>query len=273
MRLNTQKSFTKLSNYNCLYIYKCSYLYILIQDYKSWSKFKLWAFIKKQTFNLENPLEKQLAKINSFYEVLNKVENELWEILYSASYYDKSKWVSDFTLDWWEDQWSFQILYDYEAEHDYKLWKDCFIVSYSEYQYWKHIQWLEDWDEDNVYWCYSKNEFNLLMQIYFWVYQEELKNKLEEKDKNWEYEEIKDILKEWNWKKKYKEYSEFEKDYLSKPEVQEYLKLELIKKDTSWAFEWLEIEKIYDKDWSEEKQRKYIDEINKEFGGEVVVEE
>jgi len=72
-----------------------------------------------------------------------------------------------------------------------------------------------------------------------------LKNKLEEKEKKWELEK----------------------------NSEEYLKLKLMRKDISWAFEWIEIEKIYDKDWSEEKQRKYIDEINKEFGEEVVVEE
>jgi hypothetical protein len=229
-------------------------------------------YFKKQTFNLQDPLEKQLARISSFYEILNWIEDDEWVVLYSTSYYDKSMRVSDFTLDGLEDQWEFQILYDYEDEHDYKLWKDCIIASYSEYQYWKHIQWLELWDKLNMYWCYSKNEFHLLMQIYFWVYEEEeYKKELERNEREWKFEEIKEWLK--NWSKNYKEYRDFEKEYLSKSEVKEYLKLELMKKDTTWAFEWLEIEKIYDKNWSEEKQQKYIKQINEEFWKEVIVEE
>jgi hypothetical protein len=46
-----------------------------------------------------------------------------------------------------------------------------------------------------------------------------------------------------------------------------------MKKDITWAFEWLEIEKIYDKNWSKEKQQKYIKQINEEFWEEVIVEE
>jgi uncharacterized metal-binding protein len=33
----------------------------------------------------------------------------------------------------------------------------------------------------------------------------------------------------------------------------------------------LKIRKIYDKDWSEEEQRRVVEEINKELGKEVVV--
>ena len=76
----------------------------------------------------------------------------------------------------------------------------------------------------------------------------------------------------WNYSKYTNIDKEFNKKILSQPKVQEYLKLELMRKDTSWAFENLEIEKIYDKDWSKEKQKKCIEEINKEFWEEVLVE-
>jgi len=225
---------------------------------------KIRIFIKQQTFNLENPLEKQLAKINSFYVILNGVENTIWEILFWTLNAEEKL----FDYYWWQEMWDYHI-----NNYDSYIWEDWLEKMFPN----KKEIWLacdEELDLPFTEFFVSYKEYFLLMQIYFWVYQEkELKNKLEEKDKNWEYEEIKEILKDWNWKKKYKEYSVFEKEYLSKPEVQEYLKLELMRKDISWAFEWIEIEKIYDKDWSEEKQRKYIDEINKEFGEEVVVEE
>jgi hypothetical protein len=53
----------------------------------------------------------------------------------------------------------------------------------------------------------------------------------------------------------------------------EYYKLQLMQKDTSQAFNWLKIEKIYDKDWSQEKQREHIEEINNEFWEEIIVED
>jgi hypothetical protein len=228
---------------------------------------KIRIFIKQQTFNLENPLEKQLAKINSFYEVLNKVEEPNKDgIMFSIT---KNNNIIELL---WNNMEEDYYYIDNIKDDDYNIFKDKVV-------FWYH---LSDYlnpnlkkDEIDKEWEISYEEFYLLMQIYFWLYQEEeLKNKLEEKDKNWEYEEIKKELKWKYWKERLNSnYFEFEKEYLSKPEVQEYLKLELMRKDISWAFEWLEIEKIYDKDWSEEKQRKYIDKINKEFGKEVVVEE
>ena len=44
-----------------------------------------------------------------------------------------------------------------------------------------------------------------------------------------------------------------------------------MRQDISWAFEELKIEKIYDKSWSDEKKIKNIEEINKEYGEEVIV--
>jgi len=322
---------------------------------------KIRIFIKQQTFNLENPLEKQLAKINSFYEVLNKVEEPNKDgIMFSIT---KNNNIIELL---WNNMEEDYYYIDNIKDDDYNIFEDKVV-------FWYH---LSDYlnpslkkDEIDKEWEMSYEEFYLLMQIYFWVYkEEELKVKLEEKDKNWKYEDIKKELKWKYWKERLNSnYFEFEKEYLSKPEVQEYLKLELMRKDTSWAFEWiekrsekdilnslkklkidlkninnkiikeintnnknilfynkdinikealtynynrllksfkdkkekillniellkeelventtnnnlnyinwLEIEKIYDKDWSEEKQRKYIDKINKEFGELIIVKE
>lgn len=101
----------------------------------------------------------------------------------------------------------------------------------------------------------------LLMQIHFWVYNEkELKEKLELKEMLWEYKNIQNTTI-------FNEELEFKISY------EEYLKLQLMRKDTKWAFDWLKIEKIYDKDWSDEKNKEHIEEINKEFWEEVIVME
>jgi len=173
MRLDTQKSFTELYNYKYLYIYKCSYLYILIQDYKSWDKFKLWAFIKKQTFNLQNPLEKQLARIYGFYYVLSRIYKEKEKMLINSSSFDDKENIDIAfkllketkstlsLLEWnwdWMDQNSYSIWFDYENKN---------IIKYS---------YDDFFDQENkIKWELTINEFNLLMQIYFWVYNDETK--------------------------------------------------------------------------------------------------
>jgi hypothetical protein len=236
-------------------------------------------------FNLQDPIEKELAKIYGFYEVLNYTEDDNLWMLFDLKDFDniekrkevkkierETNWKRWFLLInwfWCQDMWDFQIAYDH--------YKDIILVSYSKYQYNQIIPWIEKIDEADRYQVYSRQEFNLLMQIYFGVYNEKkLKDKLEEKEKNWKYDEI---IKSLNWKTE-EEYYKIRSEYIEKKEkkpnyklVQEYLKLQLMRKETKWAFNWIEIKKIYDKNWSEEKQRKYIEEINREFGEEVIIEE
>ncbi len=227
-----------------------------------WRRF----YIKQNNFNLESPLEKELAKIYSFYEVLNKIEEPNKDgILFSIT---QNNNLID--LEWDDMQEDYYSIYNI-IDDDYNI-----DNQYIEYWYLlsSYLRPELKRNEEKT-WKLRYNEFYLLMQIYFWLYrEEELKKQLEEKEKNWKYEEIKKELK-WRFRKERlnSDYFDFENNYLSQLKVQEYLKLELMRKDTTWAFEWLEIEKIYDKDWSEEKQKKCIDEVNKEFWEEVFVEE
>ncbi len=261
----------KIENIYCLQ--KSQESYIMNRNTIPYSNWKFLGFIewleiytKQKNFNLQNPLEKELARIYSFYEVLNGVENPLWEILYWTL--NSEEKLFDYMW-WWE--WE-HIINNYDSY----IWEDwmekCFPSK----------KWIWIWcDEENnipyteFYLTYK--EFYLLMEIYFWLYiEEEPKKQLEEKEKNWEYEEIKKILTNDGWMNIYKGidwYRNFVKDYLSQPKVQEYLKLELMRKETTWVFEGLKIEKIYDKNCSEEKQKKCIDEVNREFWEEVLVEE
>jgi len=265
-----------------------------------------WEIIK--TFNLSDPIEKQLLRINGFYKVLSYTEEDELYKLYESVYYDNYGDITDKEnpstrdLEWFgmEDMWSFSIMYDYEEEHDYKKGKDCIIARYSEYQYWRHIQWLERGDEDDRYECYKKEEFNLLMQIYYWVYDDEkIKKELEEKEKKGEFEKM--IKEWWELEKKRKEalekyelikkekwliealkYSDkFHKEYYKpkkeeflnkyKEKWEDYLKLQLLRKPTKWAFQELNIKKIYDKNWDEEEQKKVVEKINEELGEDVVI--
>ena len=232
-----------------------------------------WEIIK--VFNLSDPLEKQLAKINGFYEVLMKldvwVDKETVIKLEDEIKRDPSNAIN-WEADAWQDMWEFAIMYDYEWWCEWVDYcKDgCIVATYSEYQYWEHIQWLEKWDEDNRYECYTKEEFNLLMQIYYGVYDDEkLKKELEEKEKKWEFDKVKDIVKNNTKWWIYDSVGKLTKE--EKQLLEEYLKLELMRKPTDWAFPELNIRKIYDKNWDEEEQKKVIEEINKEIGKEVVV--
>ncbi len=256
-------------------------------------------------FNFSDPIERQLSRINGFYEVLNK----LWEVVNKEGVVmleKKIKMDASNAINWesdvWQDIWEFGIWYDYEWRCKWELncKGGCIIAGYSEYQYGSHIEWLERWEDYNRYECYSKKEFYLLMNIYWWIYDDErLKKELEEKERKWEYDnmlmerlEIEKKLaehtkkaeeiekKKWlierlkyddefmNWYYN-KRLEEFYKKYKDKWE--EYLKLQLIRKDTTWVFPELKIRKIYDANWSEEEQRRVIEKINKELGKEVVI--
>ncbi len=246
MKIITEKTFTELISFKKNYIYKCNNRILFIQDYKSWEKYKLWVFSKSDSFNLQSPLEYILLNISNFYEALNGIEDEYFTKLLISSR-DVSKY--EFEMHGWEEMW------DYAIYNDVPWWTGN--IGYREIIFWfeRWALWWHRWVE--VSWEMTYKEFYLLMQIYFWVYQEsELLKTCEEKEKNWVYEWVKD-LDHTAWK--------------NNPLFEEYLKLKLMQKDTTGAFNWLQIEKIYDKDWAEEKQKEHIDEINKELGEEVIV--
>jgi len=234
-----------------------------------------WVNYKRlETFNLSDPIEKQLSRINGFYEVLMWVYTDRLQILYDSVYYDKEERVKEakeldrlmeewkwkefmILLDWtWDgiEQWAYWVFYDYDEEKIYYEYYDMDIK-----------------EEEKIEWELTREEFNLLMQIYYGVYDDEkLKKELEEKEKRWEFEEIKkyindEKMNEIFFTKKLK-LQEEEKELL-----EDYLKLELIRKPTDWAFPELNIKKIYDKNWDEEEQKKVVEKINKELGKEVVV--
>jgi len=229
----------------------------------------------KQTFNFSDPIERQLSRINGFYEVLSKVN--VWrdkltviklEELVRKDPENALIWESDA----YQDMWDFYIWYDYEGKCRRVKWCErWFIIAwYSEYWYGEHIQWLERWDEYDRYECYTLEEFNLLMQIYYGVYDDEiLRRELEEKERRWEYERYKRILEKKDIWEIIEHIRKMDKE--KKEKWEEYLKLKLMGKDTHWAFPELIIKKIYDKDWLEKEQKKVIEWINKELGREVVV--
>ena len=229
----------------------------------------------KQTFNLQDPVEKALSRINWYYEVLSRID--IWKDKISVIKLEELiKKDPENVLNWeaeaYQDQWEFYIDYDYLGwcRWERECEKDCIKAGYSEYQYWEHIVWLERWDEYDRYECYSKEEFNLLMQIYYGVYDDEiLRKKLEEKERRWEYEEIKKLLNRKDmWR-----IIEWEKEIWEeeKKKLEEYLKLELMRKPTEWAFPELKIKKIYDSNWDEEEQKSVVDKINEELWKEVVL--
>ena len=232
-----------------------------------------WEYLK--TFNLSDPLEKQLSMINGFYEVLEKID--VWrdkttviklEELIRKDPSNAINWDSDA----YQDMWSFYIRYDYEDRCKWIKWCEnwCIKAWYSEYQYGEHIQWLKRWYEWDRYECYTKEEFYLLMQIYFGVYDDDkLKKELEEKEKKWEYDKYKEILKKEDMYEISQEAIKLSEE--EKKKWNEYLNLELLRKPTKWAFPELNIKKIYDRNWSEEEQKKIVEKINEELGEEVVI--
>jgi hypothetical protein len=239
----------------------------------------IW-YLKK--FDLTHTLEKTISKIYSFYKVLNWTEN-INDILYwvvkAEEWYEHYNWTYlPVDLYWGQDMWDYFIQNSFPSyiEKNEKILSNWIIFWYSNYQdeyadlpipqaknenpekysFYEESDIYDDIREEIL----TFKEFYLLMQIYFWLYQEhEYKKELEENEKNWKYDKIST--------------TPYFNEEITRDLVEEYLKLQLMQKDTSWAFDWLKIEKIYDKDWSQEKQREHIDEINKEFGEEVIVED
>ncbi len=248
--------------------------------YQSWSIYKLWNYYKN--FKLDNPLEKILSKISSFYQILNKITepDKNWIL---KSLCDKNNLVEWEWDDYEEDYYGINNILD--DDFNVNIEKVIYGYSLSSYMH----PWLKKEDE-YFEWYLLYQEFYLLMQIYFWLYEEEeYKKELEKKDADGYYDDIKNYMNSWEewvrdkqkdedkkWffqKKRKYSYKDYEKEFIPLGEVQEYSKLCLMRQDISWAFDWLEIEKIFDKSWCRERQKKQIDMINKEFWEEVIIEE
>ena len=153
-----------------------------------------------------------------------------------------------------------------------KVWYEL-----SSYMWWDYIK-PSDLEKELFF---SKKEFYLLMQLHYWIYQEEeLFKQLKSNEKAWKYDEVKNILNNytidwWEFYNWWKLVLDELKNWLKYDEnlLEEYLKLELMRKDISWAFDWIKIEKVFDKDWDEEKQLEVVDKINKDFWEEVLIYE
>jgi len=303
IKIRRKEGWYKYLEINKLILYDFTWKWwIWGKDTLTWEETIFWWLQEKykRRFHLSDPIERQLSRINGFYEVLIRVYTDRLKILEDSVYYDEKERVEEaikirkesrgkrerILLEWYGDgieQSTYNIYYD-------------FIDDKIRYQY-NEINIKE---EEIIEWELTRYEFNLLIQIYFWVYDDEkLKKELEEKEKKWEYKEMLKELSELE--KEEKEHSikteeiekekwiierikyddEFYKWYYNKKmedftekykkKLEEYLKLELMRKPTNWAFPKLKIKKIYDKSWNEEEQKKVVEKINKELGKEVVV--
>ena len=184
------------------------------------------------------------ARIYWFYEILSFIDTDirgkdsLLEILYKSVYYDEREVYLGWS--WAPDMWSFYISH-YEEERKIYIWfyqqlRDEIIEVIGIYGRGE----VEDWEYQEEY---SYEEYNLLMQMYFWVYNDErLLKELEDKENRWEFKwlekiERKDIVGMIE-----------KKDEGLKRRLYEYLLLKLSRKSTKWAFEDMEKEYCY---WEE----------------------
>ena len=225
-------------------------------------------------FYFTNPV-----KINLWNDIINKI----WAFYQILKIVNKSDWNSSI-LTFFKIIFNnsiFELSWD-EMQEDYyyiklewqivKVWYEL-----SSYMWWDYIK-PSDLEKELFF---SKKEFYLLMQLYYWLYQEEeLFKQLKSNEKAWKYDEVKNILNNytidwWEFYNWWKLVLDELKNWLKYDEnlLEEYLKLELMRKDTLWAFDWLKIEKIYDKDWDKEKQLEVVDKVNKEFWEEVIIYE
>lgn len=255
----------------------------------------IW-YIKK--FDLTITLEKKLATIYSFLNILNRIENVndiLYWLINAEEWFEYYNWTYlPVDLYWGEDMWSYYIQNRFPSyiENNEKILSNWIRFWYSNYQdtfidlpipqalnsnpvkysFYEESNLCDDIREDFL----TFKEFYLLIQIYFWLFQEhEYLKVLDENEVIWKYDELKYYIVFNNWlnENPWKSYQDYKKWFFQRKEVEEYLKLQLMRKDTSGAFDWLKIEKIYDIDWSDEKNIEYIDKINKEFWEEIIVME
>jgi len=276
IKIRKKESWYKYLEMNKLILYDFTWKWwIWAKDILTWEDTIFWWLQEKykRNFNLSDPIEKQLSRINGFYEVLMWVYTDRLQILYDSVYYDEEERVKEakeldrlmeewkwkefmILLDWtWDgmEQWAYWVFYDYDEEKIYYKYYD-----------------MDMEEEDGIYGSLTRKEFNLLMQIYYGVYDDEkLKKELEEKEKTWEFEKVKEIVKNNTKRWIYDSIEKLTKE--EKKQLEDYLKLELIRKPTDWAFPELNIKKIYDKNWDKEEQKKIVEKINKELGKEVVV--
>jgi len=240
IKLQKNEKWYKYLELNKLILYDFSWKWwIWWKDLLSWEDVIFYWLKRKylKSFNLSDPVEKQLSRINGFYEVLGSVYNDRLWMLYDSVYYDEEERVKEAKRIWkeswgkidrilleWDgdgiDQSAYNIVYDYVEDKIYYGYEDMDIK-----------------EEDKIEWTLTRKEFNLLMQIYFWIYDDEkIREELEEKERRWEYEEIKKYINDEMITKiffnKEKELTEEEKR-----KMEEYLKLRLSQKPTDWAFE------------------------------------
>ena len=285
MKINTL-NITWLKSAWDIFIYDIQWYKLLVQDYYIWikdikiSRWIFWINLSNKIFNYKDPLEKQLSRIKWFYEVLNKVEEtdsihskmKLWKLM-DVVEYDKEESIkqckeyaervnNEDTLDfllWCWYIWECTNIIRYDCVDD--------IVNY--------VYIDEMWEWEKIRWILRKEEFNLLMQIYYGVYEEEkLRKELEEKEKKWEYEELRDRIKRWRiyeewemYNKVVKEYKKLEEEYWEN-KLKEYLKLELMRKNTEWAFK-IRLEDYKDiieelkkkEEIEEEKYKEYLEKM------------
>lgn len=220
-----------------------------------------------------NLLPEPNKKIASFYEVLNN--------MYQCALTDSR----DIELKWWENIPLVSIsMRDYIS----LLWgtdgMDNRHISAEKYDE-VFFEWFDVSDNDRPLIPYenwktsiTKKEFYLLMQIYYGLYEDEdYLKELEKNEQKGKYNKEKEILSKYydenqkivDWNLFY----EFDRENVDFDLLEEYLKLKLMQQDISWTFGWIKIEKIYDKDWDETRQKSHIEAINKEFWEEVIIME
>ncbi len=220
------------------------------------------------SLNLQNPEERLIAQFSWFYNLMEFIDSSDWIfrekqnwMLYDTALFSEKSLINEarelrkqknvdfeellWSSEWTQWMWSFWLWY-YEIEDVVNYW---YIESKSRF----HIQWIEQFElNDFAYEDISVQEFHLLMQIFFWVYDDEkLKNTLEENDKNWKYEMYKHL--------KYDDFANIDENET----LEEYFTLLLTRKDISWAFEnktiWIDEYKRILK--QSQKKLKYIEKI------------
>ena len=91
IKLQKNEKWYKYLEFNKLILYDFSWKWwIWWKDLLSWEDVIFYWLKRKylKSFNLSDQVEKQLSRINGFYEVLGSVYNERWEILFESVYYD-----------------------------------------------------------------------------------------------------------------------------------------------------------------------------------------
>ena len=172
-----------------LNIYKIWRIYILLY----WN---FYIYQTRQTFNIQDPLEFTLAKIYSFYEVFGKVDDDIETKLVFAAFAEE---VTEIYLFWWEDMWDYWVSNDWGVNGTKEVNKEFVGFWYSQHQSKDNLPWLES-EYDDIWrkWKITCKEYYVLMQIYFWIYEDgDLRKELEEKERKWKYKENETMFLKW----------------------------------------------------------------------------